>query len=742
MTESRRTVYRTCPLCEATCGLKITLHEQTIERIEGDADNSFSRGFICPKGASLKHLQDDPDRLQRPMLREGDEWREITWSDAFAWVEEHLQPLRKTQGNDAVGVYLGNPNVHNVSNAFFLRPFLKALRTRNIFSASTVDQMPRHVSCGLMYGHPGAIPVPDLDRTDYLLMLGANPLVSNGSLCTAPDFPGRLKAIKARGGRVVVVDPRRTKTARKASEHLFIKPGTDALFLAALAHVLCAEGRVRVGELADHLGDLETLVTLFGAFTPERVAPVCGIEVETIRRIARELSDAPRACVYGRIGNHTVRFGTVSSWLADVLNVLTGNLDRPGGVMFPLSAHSRDRVDREPGGRGWSTGRWTSRVKKYPEVMGELPVVTLVDEIETAGAGQIRALVTVAGNPVRSTPNSQRLEAAFRSLDVMISIDPYLNETTRLAHLILPPPPPLHRSHYDVAFYDFAVRNFAHYSPPTFPLGDALSESEILLRLSAIAAGQGPDVDPAMVEHFVLMHLLNGRKKSDDDVSDDTILSALGTRRGVARILDYLIRMGPYGDRFGARAEGLSLADLEAAPHGVDLGPLKPLLPALLKTASGKVELTPAALVEDLKALEHWLDDASQVDTLVMIGRRHLRSNNSWMHNIPRLVGGHNRCTVQIHQDDATARQLNDGDMVRVQSRVGAIELPVEITHDIMPGVVCIPHGWGHDVPETRLSVAQKFPGANVNILTDEAAFDPLSGNAVLNGVPVDVRAL
>jgi anaerobic selenocysteine-containing dehydrogenase len=731
---------RTCPLCEATCGLEITMKGDQIGRIRGDQDDVFSHGFICPKGSTVKQLHEDPDRLRVPLVKRDGEWHEASWDEAFAAIEEGLLPLIEQHGRDAVAIYLGNPSVHNHAPTLYGRPLIMALSTKNIFSASTVDQMPKHVSAGYMFGDGLTIPVPDLDRTDYLLMLGANPWHSNGSLCTAPDFPGRLEAIRERGGRFVVVDPRRTRTAEEADEHLFIRPGTDPHWLFALAHTLFDEDLVDVGDLADHLVGLDELRPALEAFTPEAVAPICGIDAETTRRIARELAGAPTAAVYGRIGTHTAEFGTLCSWMVDVLNVLTGNLDQPGGAMFAYPAHGSINTG-VGGGRGFSVGRHHSRVKGYPEVRREFPIATLADEIETPGDGQVRALLTVAGNPALSAPNSGRLSAALASLDFMVSIDPYLNETTRHADVILPPPSSLSKSHSDLAFYGLSVRNIANYSPALIH-DDGPDDAEILARLALVVSGQGATSDPAIIHGMVLDSMLQravGREGSPVFGRDPAELAAmLGDRAPADKALDVMLRTGPYGDQFGAVPDGLSLDKLEANPHGIDLGPLTPQIPGNLRTESGQVEVAPQPILDDIPRLAASLDQHRN-GTFVLVGRRHVRSNNSWMHNINVLVKGKDRCTLHVHPDDAVQLGLTDGGQAVVASRVGKLEAPVEVTDDILRGVVSLPHGWGHSQPGIRMEVAEAHAGVNSNILTDESCLDPLSGNAVLNAIPVTV---
>ncbi|MBU2548918.1 MAG: molybdopterin-dependent oxidoreductase [Proteobacteria bacterium] len=735
-----REAFRTCPLCEATCGLKITLSGDRVVRIVGDREDVFSRGFYCPKGAALGALHDDPDRLRRPLVRRGASFVEVSWADAFAEVDQGLVPIMERHGRDAVAVFSGNPCAHTLSGSLYMRPLVRALKTRNIFTASTTDQMPRHVSAGLMYGAAGLMPVPDLDRTHYLVMMGANPLVSGGSLCTAPGFSTRLKAIKDRGGKVVVLDPAETRTARAASEHHRIRPGTDPWLLLAMARTLFDEGLVSLGRLADFTAGLEVIEETVRRFSPERAADRCGIPSETIRRLAREAAAAPSAAFYGRIGVHAAPFGTLNAWLADLLCVLTGNLDRPGGLMFPRPGH----IGRPsgPSGRAWQPGRWHSRVKGLPEVIGEFPVATMADEIETPGGGQVRALVTVAGNPVASAPNAARLDRALSGLDFTVSVDFYLNETTRHAKVILPPPGPLAASHYDVALYNTAVRNVANYSPPVLPRNDDHPDKwEIMLKLALIASGQGPDADPQALDDFIITQAVQaavaepGGPLAGRDPGE--ILDALAGRRGPERQIDLMFRNGLYGDGFGRNPDGLSLDKLEAHPHGLDLGPMKPVLPELLRTTSGRIQLAPQWIMNDLPRLEA----GALLDTLVLVGRRHIRSCNSWMHNIQTLIQGPERCTLLVHPEDAARLGLSAGGRARISSRVGVVEAPVEIGEELMPGVVSLPHGWGHDAPGLRMSVAGDRPGVNSNILTDESV-DPLSGNAVLNGIPVTVEAV
>ncbi|MFJ9710537.1 molybdopterin oxidoreductase family protein [Streptomyces sp. NPDC101234] len=739
-----RTALRICPLCEATCGLTLTIEGTRVTGARGDRDDVFSKGFICPKGASFGAVDGDPDRLRTPLVRRDGELREATWAEAFDAVAAGVRGVVERYGADSVGVVLGNPNVHTVAGGLYPQVLLGALGSRSVFTASTVDQMPKHVSSGLLFGDANAIPVPDLDHTDHLLLIGANPLESNGSLCTAPDFPGKLKALKARGGTLTVIDPRRTRTAKLADRHIAIRPGADALLLAAMAQVLFEEGLVDLGDLAPHIEGLDGLRAELGDFTPDAVAHACDVDADTIRVLARELAAAPTAAVYGRIGSCTVPHGTLASWLVDVLNILTGNLDRPGGALFPQAA--TDRTPRPAGpGRGFALGRWHSRVSRHPEAKGELPLSALAEEIDTATAeGEpIRALIAVATNPVLSAPDGARLDKALASLDFMVSVDPYLNETARHADVVLPPPPPSQSPHHDFAFNTLAVRNQVRYTRPAVPLEPGrMAETEILARL-ILAAGGMHGAEPSAVDDMVIGQTL-GKAVNDPHSpvhgrDPQELAALLAGDTGPECRLDLMLRLGPYGDGFGARPDGLTLEQLLAHPHGIDLGPLTSRLPQPLKTRSGKVELLPRPIADDLPRLRAALDTSPAA--LVLVGRRHLRSNNSWMHNVPALTGGTNRCTLHIHPEDAERLGVRDGADVRVKGAGGEVVTPAEVTDGVRPGVVSLPHGWGHDRPGTRLSHAATAPGVNVNQLLDGSLLDPLSGNAVLNGIPIEVTA-
>lgn len=740
-----RVAFRTCPLCEATCGLRVEISDGQVMRIRGDRDDVFSKGFICPKGSTLKQLHDDPDRLRQPLVRRGvgpdgePEFEEVTWEEAFAAVADRLESVRSRFGSEAIGVYLGNPNVHNLGAGTHNRPFLKALGARSLFSASTVDQMPRHVASGYLYGSGGAMPVPDLDRTDLLVLLGSNPLVSNGSICTAPGFGDRMKAIQDRGGRVIVVDPSRTATAEAADLHLPIRPGTDAVLLAAVVRRLLAARPTSEPRVMAFVDGLDQLGSAVEPFTPELAAQACGLSVAAVEGLADEIAAARRAAVHGRLGTTTVSFGTLTTWLIDVVAILTGNLDEPGGSMFPRAATERVRTDRP--GRDYRVGRWSSRVSGHPEVQGELPAADLPDEILVPGDGRLRLLFTLAGNPVLSCPDSRRMDEALADLEAMISVDIYLNETTRHADVILPPADALTKSHYDLAFYGLAVRNVANYSPPVFE-SDQPAEDEIMARLTLIALGIDA-TDPRVVDDQLVDQLLSAEVAAPGspvwgrDVAE--LAGMVSGDRGSDRVLDVLLRTGPYGDGFGADPEGLSLSRLRDHPHGIDLGPLAPRLPELISTASGRIDLFSGPFRDELERLAGQAAEYDRSDQLLLVGRRHLRSNNSWMHNLRVLVKGRPRCTLQVNPVDADRLGLQESGPAQIRSRVGELVADVEITDVVRPGVVSLPHGWGHGVPGTRLTVAADHAGVNSNLLTDPQALDPLSGTSVLNAIPVIV---
>jgi anaerobic selenocysteine-containing dehydrogenase len=744
MSQARDGVHiHTCPLCEAMCGLRITVKDGRVAKIRANDDDVWSQGYICPKGTALGELHHDPDRLRAPLVRRGDTFHEVTWDEAFDEIERRLRAVIESHGIDAVTTYIGNPTAHNFSLSRYVAAFAPMSGIQRLYSAGTVDQWPKNVSSALMFGGMWTFPIPDLDRTDYLIVMGANPHASQGSLLAAPDLLSRLDAIRQRGGKVVVIDPRRTGTADHADEWLPIRPGTDAALLLAVVQVLVAEDRMRPGRLAAFTNGIDEMKALCRDFTPEAVAETCGIPADAIRRLARELSDAPRASVYGRIGTCNQEFGTLASWLVDVVNVLTGNLDRVGGAMFsnPI-AWSISNFTPPEFANGFEFGRWRSRVRGAPEVLGQVPISCLAEEIATPGEGQIKALITIAGNPVLSAPDAGKLDAALPGLECMISLDNWLNETTRHAHVILPGSSVLEQPHYDEMIWSWAVRNAGKFSPPVFETEpERRPEWQILLELAAILQGaKAADVNVEAVDQLFFAGIVAGvasDPKSTIAGRDPGEIVSQSGAPGPMRMLDFAIRIGPWGDAYGAKPDGLTLEKLAALPNGIDMGPLEPRLPGLLKTQSGKIELAPAYITGDIPRLRLRL--ARRDAGLVLVSRRHVRSNNSWMHNAPSLVTGKDRCTLLVHPDDARAAGLVDGERAKVTSQAGSIVAPVEVSDEMRPGVVCLPHGWGHDKPGTRVGVASEHAGVCNNIIAPGELVDVLSGNAIVNGIPVSV---
>ena len=740
--ESKETVHhRICPFCEACCGLELTVAEGRVKRIRGHAADVFSHGYLCPKGVALKDLHEDPDRLRKPLIKRDGCFVEAKWDEAFAEIERRLPPIIAKHGADSVALTLGNPIVHKTGLLLYAPRLGRALGSKNVFSASTLDQMPKHLSSGLMFGDFLSIPVPDIERTDFLLILGANPMVSNGSLWTVPNFRDKAKALRARGGKLLVIDPRRTETANVADEHIFIRPGGDVFLLLGMVHTLFAEKLVQLGRLKDHVANVDVLERAITNFAPERSTARCGIPAETIRTLSRSLASAKHAVVYGRVGTCTQEYGTLCSWLVDVLNILTGHFDEPGGAMFPKAAALQSNTMGKPGtGKGIVTGRRRSRVSGAPEVLGEFPMSCLAEEIQTPGEGQVKALITVSSNPALSSPNGERLATAMEQLDFMVSVDIYVNETSRHADVILPGTSPLQDSHYDVAFSQLSYRNHARYSHPVFPrTAHHPEEWQVLLRLIGIIQGKGAAADIEQIDNELLMDDL---RRTAGPYAEQ-IFKAVSHQRGVERLLDLGLRAGPYGDQFGMKPDGLNLGKVQAAEGGIDLGALEPRVPEMLRTPSGKIELAPAMLIADLKRPAADLERSTP--ELVIVGRRQLHGNNSWMHNLPVLAKGAARCIALVNPKDAARLGIEDGGRARIAHDGRSIEAEVEITDEMMPGVVSLPHGWGHDQPGTHLKVAAANPGANLNALMDEDRRDPLSGNAVLSGMevqmtPVSVR--
>lgn len=727
----------TCPLCEAMCGLEIQVDGGRVAGIRGNKDDTWSRGHICPKGATLGSVHEDPDRIRRPMIKVDGNWQEVSWDAAFRRCTELLAPVIERYGIGAVTCYTGNPLAHSFSLGRYTGVLLGMSGIPLSYSPGTVDQWPKNLSSHLMYGGWWTFPVPDIERTDLLIVMGANPAASQGSLLAAPDVMGIIDGIRKRG-KVIVIDPVRTATAARADEWLPITPGTDAALLLAVAHTLFAEQLVNLGRLEPYVDGVERMREVALEWSPERVAAVTGISAGRIRALARELADAERGVVYGRIGLCNQEFGSLASWLVDVVNILTGHFDAPGGSMFPRAAVWTITGQPIPGLEDGAPefGRFSTRVRGAKEVLGQVPVSCLAEEIATPGEGQIRALITVAGNPVLSTPAGHKLDAALPTLDAMISVDMWLNETTRHADVILPAPSPLEQPHHDDLILAFAINSIANYSPPVFAPEDPdrPEEWEILIRLTGLCTGTpAEDVDVAAIDDgfFDYMAFTQGL--------DGTEIRKHYQHGGPERILDLTLRTGPFGDRYGENPDGITLDKLKAQPNGVNFGLMVPQVPDILGTSDRKIRLAPQYLLDDLPRLADRLDRAP--DELVLVSRRHLRSNNSWLHNVEPLMKGKDRCTLLMHDDDATKRGVASGDLVTVTSAGEQIEVPVEVTDAIKPGVVSMPHGWGHGKAGTRMTIANGSPGVNTNILSPPTFIDEPSGNGALNGIPVTVTA-
>ncbi|MDX1802430.1 MAG: molybdopterin-dependent oxidoreductase [Alcanivorax sp.] len=737
----KQTHYHTCNLCEAMCGLEIEHQGDEIIAIRGDKNDPFSRGHICPKAVALQDIHHDPDRLRHPVKRTDDGWQPISWEQALDETAERIHALQAKHGRNSVAMYFGNPTAHNHGALLMLAPFIKAVHTRNRFSATSADQLPHQLATLQLFGHQALFPVPDVDRTDYFLVIGGNPLASNGSIMTVPDIKGRLKALQRRGGKLVVVDPRRTETAQVADAHHFVRPGTDVYLLLALVQVLFNEQKVALGHLAELVDGVDELAALVAEWPPEVVADSVGMEAEVIRQLARDIADAPRAAVYSRVGVTTSAHGSLSAWLVYVINILTGNLDREGGLMFTKPAFDIVAISGVSGDTG-GFGRYHSRVHNYPEFAGEFPVTTLADEMLTPGQGQVKGFISHAGNPVLSCPDGQRLDRALAELEFMVSIDLYINETTRHADIILPPTGQLEHAQFDPIFQAVSVRNVVKFSPPLFAKPDgALHDWEIMQALIS------------------RLNRLNAKTHSHRLQArlQDGFLKRMGDRG----LIDLGLRLGPYGNGGQALSQlreeglhtlpkvawkllrgkgpGMKLKTLLNSPHGIDLGPLVPMLPDRLYTANKRIALVSPLYRDALAQLT--LPEPLADGQLLMIGRRHIRSNNSWMHNSQRLVKGKRRCNAMLHPDDARRLKLEEGQIITVRSATGAIDLPLWISEDIMPGVISVPHGWGHDREGVLLDVARSVAGESINDVIGNDRVEAVTAMAQLNGIPVQVSA-
>ncbi|WP_426223115.1 molybdopterin oxidoreductase family protein [Psychrobacter sp. DWR1-2-3] len=705
---NEQTHFRTCNLCEAMCGIVIQHDGEKVLSIKGDKDDPFSKGYICPKATALQDLHEDSDRLRHPVERTANGWKEISWSEALDKVVAGIQSVQKKHGQNAFGIYLGNPNVHNLGGMLTIKHLLSSIKTRSRFSATSIDQLPHHIVSMHLFGHMLRIPVPDVNRTQYMLIIGGNPLASNGSIMTAPNMRQKLKDIKARDGKVVVIDPRRTETADIASEHHFIRPATDVLLLLAMLNEIYLQGyagkaRAKNNRAAALAPEIARIADFAKDYSAESVADITGIAASEIKRLVKEFCEAESSVCYGRMGVSVQEFGLLSQYLIMVINIVTGRLDEVGGLMFPNPAV--DVVNNS--GPGY-LGKRHSRVSNLPDFNGDYPVVAMADEMLVEGAGQLKGFMTVAGNPVLSTPNGEKLDEAFANLDFMVAIDYFVTETSRHANIILPPVSPLERDHYDVTFNNFAVHNVAKYSKALFAKKkSAKHDWQIYLELA---------------------------KRLDKKAALATkIERRLVKTLGPKFMLDQGLRRGPYA--------GMTLNKLKKNPHGFDLGPLKRMLPQALKHKDKQIHLNVDFYQADLERVQEMMQDYDD-KKILLIGRRHVRSNNSWLHNSYRLVKGKPRCTLMLHPETAKEYGIEDGQNVKVTSRVGSVIITAEVTDELMPKVVSIPHGWGHGRKGVKQKVAQAHAGVSVNDLTDDTLIDQLSGNAAVNGVPVQLEAI
>ncbi len=705
--------FGTCTLCEAMCGIEVKHDGEKVLSIKGDKNDPFSKGYICPKATALQDLYEDPDRLRQPVERTGDGWKEISWTEALDKVAAGIQTLQKTHGQNSLGIYLGNPNVHNMGSMLTTKHLLTSLKSRSRFSATSIDQLPHHVVCIHLFGHMLRIPVPDVNRTQHMLIIGGNPLASNGSIMTAPNMRQKIKDIKARDGKVVVIDPRRTETAELSSEHHFIRPATDVLLLLAMLNEIYLQGFAKTeasntsNRAAALAPEIERIATFAQDYSAESVAGITGISAAEIKRLVKEYCEAESAVMYGRMGVSVQAFGLLSQYLIMVMNIVTGRLDEVGGLMFPDPAV--DLVNNT--GPGYLAKR-LSRVKKLPDFNGDYPVAAMADEMlvpnEGEGEGQIKGFINVAGNPVLSTPNGEKLDTALSQLEFMVSVDYYINETSRHAHIILPPVSPLEREHYDLTFNGFAVHNVAKYSPALFAKKpNEKHDWEITLELAKRLNKNAPLA--TKVERWLTKVL------------------------GPKFLLGQGLKRGPYPQ--------VSLKEMKKNPHGIDLGPLQSMLPRGLKHKDKKIHLNVDFYQADLDRVKDMMEQYND-SQILLIGRRHVRSNNSWLHNSQRLVKGKSRCTLMLHPETAKQQGVEQGQLVKVTSRVGSVNIEAEITDELMPGVVSIPHGWGHGRKGVKQKIAQANAGVSVNDLTDDTLIDTLCGNAAVNGVPVTLEAV
>ncbi|MAZ88326.1 MAG: dehydrogenase [Cellvibrionaceae bacterium] len=738
-----KTHYRTCHLCETMCGIEVEYDGEQIQSIRGDKKDVLSQGNICPKATGLQDIHTDPDRLRQPMIRrrknpshksEDDQWETVSWNDALEFAAQGLAKIQREKGHNAVASYCGRSVAHNIGALLSIEPLRRILGSRNTFTGSTVDQMPHNFVWHHMLGHQFFGTVPDINRTNFYLMIGTNPKISNGAMMsTGANTYKKFNDIRERGGKTILIDPRRNESAKYMDEHHFIRPNTDALFLIGLIKTVFSKGLATAGHLTQHIKGWDKIESLIQTFELPPIAEITGIPSADIERIAVEFANADGAICYGRTGVSMVEFGGLCQWLMQVLNIVTGNLDRVGGMMFPNTAIDSLSLSAS----SWDSYR--SRVSGRPEFSGEFPMAIMHEEILTPGEEQIRGLIATAGNMVLSMADGKRSEEALQDLEFMVSIDFYLNETTRFADVILPPVGPFEKSHYDLYYHLYDTINWSKYAPALFE--PEIPEGEV----------------NAYTDYEIGIELLSrlASHRTDSKLRKRLYRTLAGWARKhltVERIIALGLRFGPYGKGLNPfKRNALSLKKLKQNPHGVFLGELQPCLPDRLFTKDKKIDLAPQVLLDDIPRLrQRFLSDPTHntlfageaVDGLdLQLISRLTNRTLGWMHHSYRLVKGKNPCVLLMHHSDAQQRQLQDQQLVALSSVRGTIELPLELTDDIMPGVVCMPHLWGHNRPGTRQRTANATPGVSMNDITNIDVIDELTGNAVVNGVPVKVTA-
>lgn len=727
-TEHKAGVQKTtfCRICEPLCGMIATVEDGRLTALRPDKDHPLSAGFACQKGVAFSEIVNDPDRVTTPLRRKSSGGFEpVSWDEAMSDIAARLADIHRRHGSGAIGWYYGNPGAFSYSHTLSLSTFMLGFGPKlHVFTAGSQDVNNRFVASQLLYGSPLALPVPDVLRADLLVVIGANPVVSHGSVLTVPRIKDRMHDIVKRGGRVLVVDPRKTETAAQF-EWLGIVPDGDAYLLLSLLQVMFDENLVDRTRLAAQADGGVWLERLARPFSPDVTAQRTGIDPDTVRSLARDLVRTRRAAVYGRVGTSIGENGTLTTYLLDAVNLVAGNLDVAGGSMFGRFGLPGERWLGKAAGALLRTiyARRRSRIGGFPSVLGSEPAGVMAKEITTAGRGQVRALLVSAGNPVLSVPNGEELETALESLELMVGIDLYVNETLAHCDYVLPATTMYERDDFPLPFQTLQPTPFRQATERVIaPMGQARAEWEIIDDLTSRLGGRTPG-----------LAMMAALRKA---------LALFGVRVTPRLLVDAIIRLGEGGDRFGLRRGGLSFARLTADhPHGTVLAPhlREGVLGDTVVYRGGRVRLRHDDIAAEVAKLER--REAPEAYPMRLIGMREARSENSWMHNAPLLMRGERAQHARIHVDDAAAANIGDGDVVRIASQHGEIEVPVIVTKDIVAGVVAVPHGWGHK-GTAGWRLANRAGGANVNKLMSSNPDDieSLAGMARLTGVPIRVE--